>query len=119
MEYNATSLWVSRIVDRTRRYVGRPSVAAFVTMGWIPIACSVVALDPSEASTAFLVGQALACLMVVPAPFDVWYYDERLLPQFFEDIQLITAEDDQDTLERLAIRYDTYYSKYWWVSTLV
>jgi hypothetical protein len=119
MEYNATSLWVSRIVDRTRRYVGRPSIAAFVTMGWIPIACSVVALDPSEASTAFLVGQALACLMVVPAPFDVWYYDERLLPQFFQDIQLITAESDYDKLERLATRYDTYYSTYWWASTLV
>jgi hypothetical protein len=119
MEYNETSLWVSRIVDRTRRYAGRPSVAAFLTMGWIPIACSVVALDPSEASTAFLVGQALACLMVVPAPFDVWYYDERLLPQFFDDIELITATESHDTLRRLATRYDRYYSRYWWVSTLI
>jgi hypothetical protein len=119
MEYNATSLWVSRIVDWGRGYVGRPSLAAFLTLGWIPVACSIVALDPSEASTAFLVGQALACLMVVPAPFDVWYYDERLLPQFFDDIELITAESDYDTLERLASRFDAYYATYWWVSTLV
>ncbi|AXG06743.1 hypothetical protein DU500_10060 [Haloplanus rubicundus] len=119
MQYNARSLWVSRIVDWGRGYVDRPFLVAFVTLGWIPIVTSAVALDPSEASTAFLVGQALACLMVVPAPFDVWYYDERLLPKFFDDIQLITAASDYDTLERLATRFDTYYVKYWWVSTLV
>jgi len=119
MEYNATSLWVSRIVDWGRGYVDRPFLVAFLLMGWIPVVCSVVALDPSEASTAFLVGQALACLMVVPAPFDVWYYDERLLPKFFDDIELITATESHDALDRLAKRYDTYYAKYWWVSTLV
>jgi len=119
MEYNTTSLWVSRIVDWGSRYVGRPSVAALVTMGWIPIACTVVAIDLSEASTAFVVGQTLACLMVVPAPFDVWYYDERLLPTFFDDIELITTEDDYGTLRELAERYDTYYSRYWWASTAV
>jgi ABC-type multidrug transport system fused ATPase/permease subunit len=119
MQYNARSLWVSRIVDWGRGYVDRPFLVAFVTLGWIPIVTSAVALDPSKASTAFLVGQALACLMVVPAPFDVWYYDERLLPKFFDDIQLITAASDYDTLERLATRFDTYYVEYWWVSTLV
>jgi len=119
MEYNATSLWVSRIVEWGRRYVDRPSVAAFVTMGWIPVVTTAVAVDVSAASTAFLVGQALACLMVVPAPYDVWYYDERLLPQFFDDTERITAESDHDTLQRLASRYDTYYSRYWWASTLI
>lgn len=119
MEYNATSLWVSRIVDRAREYVRSPLLAGLCTMGWIPVAASVVAVDPAEASTAFLVGQALACLMVVSAPFDVWYYDERLLPQFFDDIERITAEADRLSLRSLATRYDTYYSRYWWVSALV
>ncbi|WP_435070031.1 hypothetical protein [Haloplanus sp. C73] len=119
MEYNATSLWVSRIVDWGRGYVGHPAAAALCTLGWIPVVTTAVAIDPSEASTAFLVGQILACLMVVSAPYDVWYYDERLLPQFFDDIELITAESDHDTLERLATRYDHLYADYWWLSTLV
>jgi uncharacterized membrane protein YbaN (DUF454 family) len=119
MEYNATSLWVSRVVEWARAYVGHPLVAGLCTMGWIPVVATVVAVDPAEASTAFLVGQALACLMVVSAPFDVWYYDERLLPAFFDDIERITAESDQSALSALATRYDTYYSRYWWVSTLV
>lgn len=38
----------------------RPSVAAFVTMGWIPVVTTAVAVDVSAASTAFLVWQALA-----------------------------------------------------------
>jgi hypothetical protein len=119
MEYNATSLWVSRVVDRARRHVDSPLVAALCTIGWIPVASTVVAVDPAEASTAFLVGQALACLMVVSGPFDVWYYDERLLPRFFDDIERITAAADQETLRELATRYDTYYSRYWWASTAV
>jgi len=119
MEYNATSLWVSRVVDWARGHLGHPALAALCTMGWIPVACSVVAVDPGEAGTAFLVGQALACLMVVSAPYDVWYYDERLFPQFFEDIERITAESNYDTLQALATQYDQYYSRYWWVSTLV
>ena len=119
MEYNATSLWVSRIVEWGRGYVGHPAVAALCTLGWIPVVCTVVAVDPGEASTAFLVGQALAALMVVGAPFDVWYFDERLLPGFFEDVDGITADEDLGVLEDLADRYDTYYSRYWWASTLV
>jgi len=119
MEYNATSLWVSRIVGWGRGYVGSPALAALGTMGWIPVVCTVVAVDPGEASTAFLVEQALAALMVVGAPFDAWYYDERLLPGFFEDIDVITADEDRSALWDLAERYDTDYSRYWWTSTLV
>ncbi|WP_248897223.1 hypothetical protein [Haloplanus halobius] len=119
MEYNETSLWMSRLVERGRDYVGHPFAAALCTMGWIPVVTTLVAVDPAEASLTFLVGQALACLMVVSGPYDVWYYDERLLPQFFDDIELITAAADRETLQDLANRYDRFYSRYWWASALV
>ncbi|MFB6196506.1 MAG: hypothetical protein ABEI80_10070 [Haloplanus sp.] len=119
MEYNETSLWLSRLVEWGRGYVDSPAAASLLTMGWIPVVTTLLAVDVSEASTAFLVGQTLACVMVVTGPFDVWYYDERLLPQFFEDIRLITADGDLDKLQELATRYDTYYSRYWWASTVV
>ncbi|MFC6989429.1 hypothetical protein ACFQJD_13275 [Haloplanus sp. GCM10025708] len=101
-----------------QQYVGHPFLAAMLTLGWIPVACSIVAVDPAEATTLFLVGQALACLMVVVAPFDVWYYDERLLPGFFADIDDTVTEAEDETLRRLAERFDTIYSRYWWVTTL-
>ncbi|MFB6121900.1 MAG: hypothetical protein ABEJ78_00380 [Haloferacaceae archaeon] len=118
MRYNSTSIWVSHVVAWGRQYVDHPFLAALVTLGWIPVACSAVAIDAAEATTLFLVGQALACLMVVVAPFDVWYYDERLLPGFFADIDDVITEAEDDTLRRLAERFDTAYSRYWWVTTL-
>lgn len=114
--YHEKAVWLSRLVNRGRRITGSPFLAGLMVGGWIPVVATLVAVDPGEASRLFLVGQWLACLMVVVGPFDVWYFDERLLPGFFEEVDEVLTPSDDETSRSLAKRYDTYYATYWWVN---
>ena len=114
--YHEEAVWLSRIVDRGRRLTGSPFLAGLLVGGWIPVVATLVAVDPGEASRLFLVGQWLACLMVVVGPFDVWYFDERLLPGFFREVDEVLTPPDDGTSRSLAAKYDTYYATYWWVN---
>lgn len=114
--YHEKAVWLSRLVNRGRRITGSPFLAGLMVGGWIPVVATLVAVDPGEASRLFLVGQWLACLMVVVGPFDVWYFDERLLPGFFREVDEVLTPSDDETSRSLAKRYDTYYATYWWVN---
>jgi len=114
--YRAKPIWLSRIVERGRTFVDHPFLAALLVGGWIPVAATLLAVDAAEASTLFLLGQSLACLMVVVGPYDVWYFDRHLLPGFFKDADETLTADDDTALSSLSRRYDTYYTDYWWVS---
>lgn len=118
-KYDTNAIWVSRLVERGRRVVDRPILAALLVGGWVPVVATLVAVDPGAASTPFLVGQALAALMVVSGPFDVWYFDQRLLPGFFRDAdEVLTAADDTVATD-LAARFDGLYGRYWPASVAV
>lgn len=114
--YHEKAVWLSRLVNRGRRITGSPFLAGLMVGGWIPVVATLVAVDPGEASRLFLVGQWLACLMVVVGPFDVWYFDERLLPGFFKEVDEVLTPSDDETSRSLARKYDTYYATYWWVN---
>lgn len=117
--YDTNAIWVSRLVERGSAAVGRPILAALLVGGWVPVVATLVAVDPAEATTGFLVGQALAALMVVSGPFDVWYFDQRLLPGFFRDAdEVLTAADDAVATD-LAARFDRLYGRYWPASIAV
>ena len=114
--YHERAVWLSRLVNRGRRITGSPFLAGLIVGGWIPVVATLVAVDPGEASRLFLVGQWLACLMVVVGPFDVWYFDERLLPGFFQEVDEVLTPSDDGTSRSLASKYDAYYATYWWVN---
>lgn len=115
LEYNVASHWVSAVVERARTHVGSAFIAATMTLGWIPVALSVVAIEPAEASTPFIVAHSLVVLFTIPGPFYVWYYDERLLPRFFENVAQIVEPPDDETVAAVAETYDEYFSRYWWL----
>lgn len=118
-EYDTNAIWVSRLVERGRRVVDQPILAALLVGGWVPVVATLVALDTGAASTTFLVGQVLAALMVVSGPFDVWYFDQRLLPGFFQDAdEVLTAADDTVATD-LAAQFDRLYGRYWPASVAV
>ena len=114
--YHEKAVWLSRLVNRGRQVTGSPFLAGLMVGGWIPVVATLVSVDAGEASRLFLVGQWLACLMVVVGPFDVWYFDERLLPGFFREVDEVLTPSDDETSRSLAERYDTYYATYWWVN---
>lgn len=112
--YHADVVWLSRIVEWGRQYTKSPFLAGILTLGWVPVVATAVATDPSEADRLFLIGQWLACLMVVIGPFDVWYFDQKLLPGFFRDADETLTPTNDPTLSELSRKYDRYYARYWW-----
>lgn len=118
-QYHADVIWLSRLVEWGKQYTNSALLSGLCVAGWIPVAATTVAVDPGEADRIFLVGQILACLMVVIGPFDVWYFDQKLLPGFFHaaDDRLTPTADS--TLSELSRRYDRYYARYWWANVAV
>lgn len=108
-------IWVSSIVEQVRQVVDSPVLASILGIGWIPIALTVAAIDVLEATPLFVVTQSLAALMVVFGPFDVWYYDERLLPGFFDRASEIVAPGQDELLREMATKYERRFARYWWV----
>lgn len=118
MEYNATTAWISRVVKYGHRYVGSPVLGSLLTIGWMPIVLSLVAIDLTEASQTFLIVQFLCVLPLTFAPVTAWYYDERALPSFFQSVDEVVAPGQDSLLQEIAKKYDTVVSRYWWVTAL-
>jgi len=118
-QYHADVIWLSRIVEWGRQYTGSAFLSGLLTAGWIPVLATVIAVDPAEADRLFLIGQILACLMVVIGPFDVWYFDQKLLPGFFKSADERLTPTDDPTLSELSKKYDRYYARYWWATVAV
>ena len=118
MNYDTTTVWISRIIEYGQRRIEKPVVAAFLTIGWMPVVFSILAIDAAEASQTFLVVQALAVLPVTFGPFIVWYYEKQVFPSFFQTVDEVVAPDQDLLIQKIAEKYDTIFSRYWWVTTL-
>jgi hypothetical protein len=118
-KYHADEIWLSRIVEWGSQYTQSALVSALVTAGWIPVVATIIAVDTTEADPLFLIGQVLACVMVVVGPFDVWYFDQKLLPGFFQSADEALTSTDDTTLSELSRKYDRYYARYWWANVAV
>jgi hypothetical protein len=57
--------------------------------------------------------------MVVVGPFDVWYFDQRLLPGFFRSADDRLTPTTDSTLSELSRKYDRYYARYWWANVVI
>lgn len=118
-EYHSDVIWLSEIVEWGRQYTHSTILSAILTTGWIPIATTIVAVDLGEADRIFLIGQSLACLMVVIGPVDVWYFDQKLLPEFFQKADRRLTPTNDTTLAGLSKKYDRYYARYWWANVAI
>lgn len=118
-DYHSDVIWLSKIVEWGRQYTHSTILSAILTTGWIPIATTIIAVDLGEADRIFLIGQSLACLMVVTGPFDVWYFDQKLLPEFFQKADRRLTSTNDTTLAGLSKKYDRYYARYWWANVAI
>lgn len=118
-KYHSDVIWLSKIVEWGNQYTTSTLLSAVLTVGWIPIVTTIIAVDVGEADRMFLIGQSLACLMVIIGPFDVWYFDQKLLPRFFQHADRRLTPTDDPTLAKLSRKYDRYYARYWWVNVAI
>jgi hypothetical protein len=118
-QYHADVIWLSRLVEWGSKHTGSAFLSGLLVAGWIPVVATVIAVDPGEADRMFLIGQTLACLMVVVGPFDVWYFDQKLLPGFFKSADERLTPTADPTLSKLSRKYDRYYARYWWANVAI
>jgi hypothetical protein len=118
-EYHADVIWLSRIVEWGRQYTDSALLSGLLIAGWIPVVTTAIAVDLSQAERLFLVGQTLACAMVIIGPFDVWYFDQKLLPGFFQDVDEKLTPTSDSSLSDLSKKYDRYYARYWWINVAI
>lgn len=118
-QYHADVIWLSRLVEWGNRYTSSAFLSGLLIAGWVPIVATIIAVDPGEADRMFLIGQILACLMVVVGPFDVWYFDQKLLPAFFRSADDRLTPTANSTLSDLSRKYDRYYAHYWWANVAI
>lgn len=118
-QYHSDVIWLSRLVEWGTQYTNSTYLSGLLVAGWIPIVATLIAVDPGEADRMFLIGQTLACLMVVVGPIDVWYFDQKLLPGFFQNADERLTPTEDSTLSELSRKYDRYYASYWWANVAV
>lgn len=98
------SIWVTSIVNRGRNFVDYPVVAAFFTLGWIPLIASLIVLFFGSPTRFFIIAQILTASIVVFGPYQAYKYDQEVLPNFFKDVTEIIAKEDHNQIEQIRDR---------------
>lgn len=85
-------IWVSRVAGAVPGV--HPCAAALLAMGWPPIALTygVHRASATPWTGTFSLAQTTAALLIAVLPTFVWYYDEVLLPEFFERADRIVRD---------------------------
>jgi len=110
-EYDSNSHWISRVIQfGVQAGAGHPLLSSVLTFGLVPDLCMLVlySLKGDAISTTFWAAMASGITLVNVAPALVWYYDERVLPTFFEASEELVA--DEDRLRELAGRYNDFFA---------
>lgn len=114
--FDVTTLWVSRYIDRVRAHVHNPFLASALTFGLLPSLCLLlyVALRWEHLTPGFVFSMGLHVVVLLVAPYLIWYYDRRLFPQFCQQFQ--EALRTETVLDDVARKYQTLYTDWWWVA---
>lgn len=118
--YNHASHWVSRIIDTDWPIsIDSPVLASILWFGTLPnvFFLYLVVFQSRQIPADFVYPLFFAVLWLNLGPLLIRYYDERLLPTFFEELtELLANEERVDDLNR---KYDALFSELYWIPTLV
>lgn len=115
---NHASHWVSRVIDTEWPVsIDNPLLASVVWFGTVPNASFllVVTLRHGSLPTEFLVAMLFGVVWLNIGPALIWYYDERVLPTFFDELGNLIEDDAQ--IERLSEKYDRLFATHYWIPT--
>ena len=108
--FNRDRHWISAVVESNRLLpVRNPVLASVLKFGTVPdvVFGAFVLLRGDELTGRFLSAIALTVVVLNVAPFLIWYYDERVLPEFLERATELLP---RERLAELAERYDAFFA---------
>ncbi|WP_435194815.1 hypothetical protein [Natronomonas sp. EA1] len=124
-QYDYGSHWVSEQISRGALGIQHPLLVSVLKFGlvWNLLAAAYLAVADTTFSPGYLVASGLGLLWVNIAPYLIWYYDERVLPSFFERLGEILPEEA--SVDELAEKYTTMFAEpqplvaaFWTVGTV-
>lgn len=112
-------LWISRWVEAVRRHARHPVLASTLVFGLLPTAIVVAyaVVRWSYVDGGFLFSLAAIVVVLVVAPYLVWYYDTQLLPAFFRRISGVL--DDEERLKAIEGTHRQLLSDRWWLASIL
>ena len=111
-----SKIWVTRLITgKTPSEAKRTVLNSFLRLGLASDLLFIVFcwVRWQHISTGFLVAYLSALLWLNLGPILIWYYDERLLPNFFHKILDIVPH--RRKVRALAEKYDRLFSKKYWI----
>jgi hypothetical protein len=89
MEYDRQDIWVSRIIEGVHSRFGlNPLFGNILTVGGVPLVLTFLYFSVAQSSPSliFRITHGLFTVMLSGIGYLVWYYDTRLLPEFFKSV---------------------------------
>lgn len=104
--------WVSKQIEQGLFGIENPVLVSVLkfTAPWNVLALAFTLLHWESVSLSFIYASALGLFWVNIAPFLIWYYDERVLPEFFAHLSELIS----DSAERhyLAEKYNSFFARH-------
>ena len=112
LKYDHNTHWVSKQIESGVFWFHHPVIVSVIkfTLPWNILAIAYTATQWSEISLSFLYASALGLLWINLAPYLIWIYDERVLPEFFEHLGEIIPDDQER--DKLARKYNDFFAKH-------
>lgn len=118
-KYNFSKIWISKLLESKIPFkIENPVLASILNLGLIPNLAFIIfyLIRRDYITTQFLIADIFGLIWINLGPFLIWYYDERLLPKFF--FSVLDIVKDKNKIEKLAKKYDTLFSKRFWLITI-
>lgn len=111
--------WISRWVEVVHRRTRHPFLASTFAFGILPSAVVITyaLLRWRFLTMGFAFSLGAVVVVLVTAPFLVWYYETRLLPTFFERIAGLLP--DENRIDAIAKRQRRLLAERWWMASLL
>lgn len=107
-------IWLARLISNTHLPFLNSIFVKAIMVGFLPSGSLVlfVIIKFYETNIGFLVGYLGIAAWLFFAPYLIWHYDEKLMPDFFNKVRSVINDDD--ALRKLLVKYDTLFGKKWW-----
>lgn len=112
--FNRDQHWLSAIVESDWPIpTGNALLSSAVTFGTVPnvLFVAYAHLRGGVVGSRFLFAIAMTVLLLNLGPYLVWYYDERVLPEF---LRRATELLPRERVDEYARRYDAFFARRWW-----
>ncbi|WP_276277243.1 hypothetical protein [Haloarcula regularis] len=104
--------WVSERLERGLWGIENPLILGILkfSMPWNVLALIYSVLFWETLTPVFIYSSAFGLLWVNIAPYLIWYYDERVLPEFFTDLsELLTDEQERADIAK---KYNEFFARH-------